>query len=168
MRIRCSLTCCAILLSFAAIPVDAAEPPASGSVGLMASLQSEQIDILVPLWVSPNLSLAPALRIVSVGDSYTDYGIGASLRVYRRSATVSPYVGLRGMALVISPKTGDGWTDFVVGGAFGGDYFFDPQFSVGVEAQLNVSVSADASTRFGNPGGTNINSGMGVFAALYF
>lgn len=168
MRIQCSLICCAILLSLAAIPANAAEPPASGSIGLMASLQSEQIDILVPLWVSPHLSLAPAVRIVSIGDSHTDYGIGASLRAYRRNTTVSPYVGVRGMALVVSPKTGDGWTDIVIGGAFGGDYFFDPQFSIGVEAQLNVSISADASTRFGNPGGTNINSGMGVFAAVYF
>ncbi len=47
-------------------------------------------------------------------------------------------------------------------------YFLAESFSLGVEAQLNVSLSGDGSTRFGNPGGTNINSAMGVFAAVYF
>lgn len=169
MRESCLISAGVVLIAMClAVPAVAAEPPASGSVGLMASLQSEQIDILVPLWVSANISLAPAVRFVSIGDSYSDLGVGASLRLYRRSATVSPYVGFRTMALIISPKTGEGWTDVVFGGAFGGDYFFEQHFSVGVEAQINVSISADQSTRFGNPGGTNINSGMGAFAAVYF
>ncbi len=161
---------CVTLLAMVAltVPGAAAEPPASGSIGLMASLQSDQIDILVPWWWNSKVSFAPMVRFVSIGDSYTDFGIGASLRVYRRSATVSPYVGVRGMALTISPKTGDSWTDYVFGGAFGGDYFVDEHLSLGVEAQINASKSADQSTRFGNPGGTNINSGMGVFAAVYF
>ena len=167
--LKSSTACLIVMISvvFASM-ASAAMPPAAGTIGLMASMQSEQVDILVPCWVSASINLAPSARFVSIGDAYSDYGVGASLRFYRRSENVSPYVGIRSMALFVSPKTGNGWTDFVIGGAFGGDYFLDEHFSVGVEAQLNVTKSAEESTRFGNPGGTNINSAMGVFAAVYF
>lgn len=146
----------------------AAEPPQSGSVGLMATIQTEQLDILVPVWASQAIMVAPAVRIVSVGDAYTDIGLGTAVRFYRRSESVSPYVGVRGMALFVSPIVGNGWTDFVLGGMFGGDYFLSESFSVGVEAQLNVTKSDDGSTRFGNPGGTNLNTAAGVFVSVYF
>ena len=39
---------------------------------------------------------------------------------------------------------------------------------IAVEAQVNVTVSSEDSFRFGNPGGTNINTPTGIFAAFYF
>ena len=41
-------------------------------------------------------------------------------------------------------------------------------FSIGVEGQVNAAISDDASSRFGNPGGTNINTATAVLAAFYF
>lgn len=145
----------------------AGEPPQSG-IGLMASLQDDQVDIIVPAWVSPNIVIAPAVRLVSITNGYSDIGIGGIVRIYKREGIVSPYISARGMALIFSPNRGDGWTDILFGGAIGGDYFLEQHLSIGVEAQVNATVSADTSTRFGNPGGTNINSGMGIFAAMYF
>jgi hypothetical protein len=46
--------------------------------------------------------------------------------------------------------------------------FFDPHFSIGVEAQMNVRSSDNDSSRFGNPGGTNFNTGSAVTANIYF
>lgn len=156
------------LLLLASFSTALASEPPQGAIGLMASVQDDQIDILVPGWVSPNIVIAPAVRFVSVSNGYSDIGIGGILRVYRRESVVSPYIAARGMALIFSPNRGDGWTDVLFGGAIGGDYFIEQQVSIGVEAQINVTLSADESSRFGNPGGTNINSGMGVFAAVYF
>jgi hypothetical protein len=143
------------------------EPPQRG-MGLMAAVQDEQMDIIVPMWVTPNVTLAPAVRLVSVSDGYSDIGLGGIVRFYQRGQVVSPYVGIRGMALIFSPNGADGWTDILAGAAVGGDYFIDQHLSLGVEAQLNATFSSDASTRFGNPGGTNINSAMGAFVAVYF
>lgn len=145
----------------------AGEPPKNG-IGLMASLQDDQVDIIVPGWISPHVVIAPAVRLVSVTNGYSDIGIGGIVRIYKRESVVSPYIAARGMALIFSPNRGDGWTDILFGGAVGGDYFIEEHISIGVEAQVNATLSADSSTRFGNPGGTTINSGMGVFAALYF
>lgn len=166
-RSQLSLVIAIVVVGWTTTPLRASEPP-KGGFGLMASLQSEQLDLTLPYWCSPSIVVAPSVRLVKVGDSYSDVGVGGTLRCYRRRATVSPYFGLRGMALIMSPKNGDGWTDILFGSSFGGDYFFEQHFSVGVEAQLNLTFSADSSTRFGNPGRTNINTAMGAFVAVYF
>lgn len=51
---------------------------------------------------------------------------------------------------------------------YGAEYFFDDQLSLGIEAQLNFSKSADNSGRFGNPGGLNANTATMLFATIYF
>lgn len=50
----------------------------------------------------------------------------------------------------------------------GGDYFLSPQFSLGVEAQFNFTISHENSQRFGNPDGTSFNTATAVNAAFYF
>ncbi len=50
----------------------------------------------------------------------------------------------------------------------GGEYFFSSSFSVGIEAQLNLTFSDKNSVRFANPGGTNLNTGSVIYASIYF
>ena len=141
--------------------------PSSG-IGLAASIQDGQFDIMVPLWLSERVSIAPVVGFVVSQGAGSEVRIGIAPRIYLRKEELSPYVGLRAGALISSPSNGESTTDMIFGGAFGGEYFFSSSFSLGVEAQVNVAHSDDASTRFGNPGNMNLNTGAAVIASIYF
>jgi hypothetical protein len=79
-----------------------------------------------------------------------------------------PYIGLRFGGLLASPEKGDGTFDMILGPLVGGEYFLRNKFSVGVEAQLNISKSDENSYRYNNPDGTNINMATAVMATFYF
>ena len=68
----------------------------------------------------------------------------------------------------LSPKDSKGTTDFLAGITLGGEYFIHPQFSFGIEAQLNATFSDNSSYRFNNPGGTNLNTATAILANIYF
>lgn len=70
------------------------------------------------------------------------------------------------MAIAFWGGCGDGGRDIGIG--VGGEYFLGDKFSVGVEAQLNATHSSKTSSRFGNPGGWNINTASAVLATVYF
>ena len=136
--------------------------------GLTASFQDSQFDIIVPVWISNSIKIAPAVSYISVSDVGSDFSIGVILNSYFRRAKVSPYIGFRAGTLILSPENGDSVGDTILGASFGGEYFIDDYFSFGIEAQVNVSMSDEKSNRFGNPDGTNINTGMAVFGSIYF
>jgi hypothetical protein len=140
----------------------------SGDVGIAASLQDEQIDIILPIWVADNFVLAPALGFVMAEDFGTDLSIAAMGRYYFRKSQVSTYIGPKIGAILFSPETGSGTTDILVGGMLGGEFFLASEFSLGAEVQLNAFFADDASARFGNPGKMTINTGSAVYATLYF
>jgi len=80
-----------------------------------------------------------------------------------------PYLGLKFGALFYFPDGDKKSTlDFMTGVAFGGEYFFNEHFSLGIEAQGNFTISDKSSERFGNPGKTNFNLGTQVSASIYF
>jgi hypothetical protein len=141
--------------------------PSSG-VGLAASIQEGQFDIMVPIWLSERFTIAPAIGIVWAEDAGSDIRIGIAPRYYLRKEALSPYVGLRLGALMNSPSNGSSTTDILIGGAFGGEYFFSEYFSLGVEAQANMVISDSKSARFGNPGKMNLNTAAAVIAGVYF
>jgi len=141
--------------------------PESG-IGLSASYQQSHLDIQVPIWLSPTFTLAPAFGIVKIGEGSSDIQIGIIPRFYTSKEKLSPFIGGRVAALILSPKQGDSVTDYVAGISAGGEYFVDKNFSFGIEAQLNFSISDDNSFRFGNRGETNINTATALFASLYF
>jgi hypothetical protein len=66
------------------------------------------------------------------------------------------------------PGEGDSVTDIIAGLGFGGDFFLDEQFSLGVELQGNFTFSDEGSMRFGNPGGINFNTASQITASIYF
>lgn len=70
--------------------------------------------------------------------------------------------------LLSLPSVGDGTTDFLVGWDFGEEYLFDQHFSLGADAQLNMTKSDDMSARFANPGKWTVNTATAVFATVYF
>jgi hypothetical protein len=155
------------LVLFFSIISFAQQLPESGT-GLSASYQENHFDIQIPIWFSPTFTLAPTLGFIKTGGGGSDFQIGVIPRVYFKKEKLSPFVGGRFAALVYSPKEGDSITDYLIGFSAGGEYFVDKNFSFGIEAQLNLSMSDDNSFRYSNPGETNINTATALFATLYF
>ena len=137
-------------------------------VGLTATVQSSQFDVLLPVWVNNQTVIGPSVSFVSVSDSGSELGVGVFSKFYFNTDTIAPYWGLRGGAVVGIPSEGDTIVDFITGLSVGGDYFIDDKFSLGVEVQGNFTISDDGSTRFGNPGGVNFNTASVITASLYF
>lgn len=169
-KIVTALSCLVVFCSGYSLAF-AQEPVHRAKVGISAAVQSEQLDILIPVWLSERFVIIPSIGFVGVSDSYTDFALGFALRfnAYHHDGKAVPYGGGRVAALQFSPEgPADGATDFVFGPFLGGEYLLDDHFSFGVEAQLNITKSDDNSLRFSNPGGTNINTATAVMATFYF
>ena len=139
------------------------------TLGLSASLQGGQLDILLPIWIGNKVVIAPAFSAVYAEGAGADLGIGFAPRFYFRMEKIAPYVGGRAAAFFSLPTGNVGnTTDWLLGLALGGEYFLDDKFSIGVEAQANFTISDEQSDRFGNPGGLAINTGTAIFASIYF
>src|SRR5436309_198882 len=122
--------------------------PHKGQAGISASLQSLQLDFTIPIWVGEVFVMAPSVGFMNSSDRATDLDLAIALRYYISKQKLSPYVGLRGGALMLIPKGGNTVTDNLFGMFFGGEYFLDSQFSVGGELQLNITISDKSSIRF--------------------
>lgn len=168
------MTRCLLALLFL-VPLTAhAQTEPTPGIGLSASVQAGQFDILIPVWTGPRTAFIPSVGFNFGQDVGLDLRAGIAARFYRRVAEVSPYVGLRGGVLFFSPSQPedgpdlDSTVDFLVGGAFGAEAFLASKFSLGVEGQLNLTLSGEGSARFGNPGNVNVNTGAAVTATVYF
>ena len=142
-------------------------------VGITATVQEGQLGFLVPIWVTEQVSIAPALSVSVASSVGAEYGIGIVPRYYLRREKVSPFVGLRAAAQLFRSDIGGAidsinTTDLLIGGAFGADYFFDQQLAIGVELQGNFTFSDENSLRFNNPGKTNFNTASSIFISIYF
>ena len=147
----------------------------SNSFGISALVQDSQFDILFPILLSESAVLAPAVGFLYASEAGTDISFGLVGRFYLSNRVVKPFLGGRAGVIIFSPASSDdgqaepeSTTDFLIGLLAGGEYFINESFSFGIEAQLNTTVSDKNSSRFGNPGGTNINTGAAVFATVYF
>jgi len=147
------------------------------SFGISALVQDSQFDILFPIFLSESAVLAPAIGLIYASEVGSDISLGLVGRFYLNKKVVRPFLGGRAGAIFFNPASSDGddgasdpesTTDFLIGLLAGGEYFLNESFSFGVEAQLNATISDENSSRFGNPGGTNINTGAAVFATVYF
>ncbi len=136
-------------------------------LGLSASLQSDQFDIMIPIR-SEKFAFVPAIAFASVSDVATDLGFGAAVRFHMSEGKIVPYAGFRVAVFIMNPKNGDSLTDYAYGPNVGGEYFLDDRFSIGIEGQVNITKSDEFSNRFGNPNGTNINTASSIFATFYF
>jgi len=137
--------------------------------GLSAAVSQTQLDILAPVWLGGKNVFGPGIGVINIGGSGTDLHLGIFDRVYLNvEKDIKPYIGARAGVLLLMPKEGDTVTDYIAGIMGGGEYFFSDNFSAGVEAQLNFTISDENSTRFGNPDETNINTASVIFVTVYF
>jgi len=147
----------------------------TNSFGISALVQDSQFDILFPILLSKSAVLAPAVGFLYASGAGTDISFGLVGRFYLSNQIVKPFLGGRAGFILFTPASNDegqaepeSTTDVSVGFLAGGEYFINDSFSFGIEAQLNATISDENSSRFGNPGGTNINTGAAVFATVYF
>ncbi len=138
------------------------------TVGLSASLQGSQIDLLLPIFISKKVSFAPAFGITSIQDGGTEMRVGMATRIFFNKEELAPYLGGKFGIISFSPTDGSNLTDFVVGLSGGGEYYFSQSFSVGIEGQLNLGISDEHSTRFGTYGGKALTTGTAIYATVYF
>jgi len=125
--------------------------------------------IMLPIWVSRAMVLAPLFSLNYQKNSATDFGAGAAMRFYTRMARIAPYFGFSAAALIYSPAGGSGsTTDFVAAALLGAEFFLHYQFSLAVQAQLNGYFPADTSTRWGAAGAIQFATAMVVLANIYF
>lgn len=157
-----------IFLLFIHISLNAQNDNDERTVGLSALIQNSQADILLPIWISNSSIIAPAFGVLYMNNGFTDLALGIVTRFYLKNGVFAPFIGGRGGVLLAMRENADTISDFILGFLGGGEYFFDTHFSMGVEAQLNLSISDKNSSRFGNPDGININTGAAVFATVYF
>lgn len=146
---------------FSTMQVQAQNRPAEGTVGLSASVQGPSTNLLVPIWVSEDLVIAPTFGLFHQENNRTTLTIGVSPRFYRDLGNnFASYIGARGLIQHSSFDIGDDQTNFVLGATGGGEYFLNSHFSFGVEAQLNLGI---------NDSNENIlSTGAAVTASYYF
>ncbi len=156
------------ILCVFAVSAPAQAGPNKGTVGISASVQASQLDILIPIFASPAVVLAPALGFNRSSDAFTDYSIGAIAKFYLRTTKVRPYFSGRFALASLKVEGGTKQTDLIFGPAFGGEYFVDDNFSVAVEAQVNVALTDKGSFRFGNADATIITTASAILATVYF
>lgn len=113
--------------------------PDTGTVGLSASLQSNQTNLKVPIWASENIVIAPVFGLTHQDDNYTSFNIGLNPRFYQSlGSDFATYIGAQGILQHTSVDgAGDDNSDFLIGASGGGEYYLDEHFSLGVEGQLN-------------------------------
>ena len=146
----------------------------STRVGISGTIQGNQYGILVPIFITENFALVPAIEIIYAESVGLDLGIAIAPRYYIKKSKLSPYCGLKLGIIMNEPLSESKETsnstavDLLGGLAFGAEYFLSNNLSFGIELQGNITKSGKNSNRFGNPDGININTGTMLFATIYF
>lgn len=137
--------------------------------GFTASLQTDQLDFLVPIWVSEQMTIAPTVSVVSAKEVGSDITIGVQPKFYTsKPEKAALFIAVKGGVVIGIPDEGDNIYDFIAGAGVGGEYFLDKNFSFGIELQGNFTISDEGSFRFGNPGNVNFNTATAITASIYF
>jgi hypothetical protein len=123
---------------------------------------SPAVEVYVPIRLAPAFRLEPSMGIWTEdedpagGRSDVTFGVGAFF-VKEIAPAADMYAGGRLKLNFASEDNGvdtQSDTDLVLAGAIGGEYYFAPQFSLGLEAQLGLyalgDVSGDVSGFFTN------------------
>ena len=135
--------------------------PEKGTIGLSASFQGNQTNLMVPIWTSDNIVIAPLLGIVHETDSFTTINLGVKPRFYRAMGDdFASYFGFQAVLQNTSPEFGDDVTNFLIGVNGGGEYFLNSHFSMGVEGQLNFLIRDNTDDR--------ISTGAAITGTYYF
>lgn len=137
--------------------------------GVTASIQSNQFEFLLPIWVSETATLSPSVSFIAAQDGGSDLSLGVSPKFYLSEPVEAvPFISVRGGAIIGFPNSGDAIVDFLVGVGGGAEYFFNQNLSIGIELQGNLAISDEGSLRFGNPGNVNFNTATSLTASIFF
>jgi hypothetical protein len=132
---------------------------------------SPAVEVYVPIAIAPQFRLEPSLGIwtndedAGLESKDVTLGLGAFF-VKQVAPPADMYAGARlklNFASVDNGVVSDSDTDFVLAAALGGEYYFVPQLSLGLEAQLGLYQRGDVS---GNDSGFFTN-GL-AFLRFYF
>jgi len=157
-----------------ALPAAAQQTQTRTNIGLGVSLNldlnSPTVEVYAPIGVGPNLRVEPSLGIRTVdGDGFSESDLTLGVGVFALKGTATDFNMYFGGRLKLNfasednGVTDDSGVDLSLAGALGGEYFFMPKFSLGLEGQLGFysasEVSGDASGFF--------TGGLG-FLRMYF
>lgn len=141
--------------------VFAQNKPADSNFGLTASLQGNQTNLQVPIWLNDNVTIAPVFGVNYQQDNFTSINLGVAPRFYQdMGSDFATYLGARGVLQRTSPEIGPEDSDFLLGATGGGEYFLGNHFSLGVEAQLNFLINDN--------GGDRLSTAAAVMGTYYF
>jgi len=158
-----------VLIALLPILMFAQSEKESPSMGLTAAVQQSTFDIQVPIWVSSGTIIAPTFGTRYKQDigSELDFGLGA--RFFMNAAAARPFIGARAGIFHTSYTSTDHSTmDYIFGTGYGVEYFFNPNFSLGIEGQLNFVFLDLDSPSFIERETFNINTAAVLFASIYF
>ncbi|MEL7834447.1 hypothetical protein [Fodinibius sp. Rm-B-1B1-1] len=135
--------------------------PTQSTFGLTASIQGNQTNLQVPIWLNDNVTIAPVFGINHQQNNFTSINLGVAPRFYQDvGSDFATYLGARGIIQRTSPEVGAEDSDFLLGATGGGEYFLGEHFSLGVEVQLNFLINDNGNDRFG--------TGAAVMGTYYF
>jgi hypothetical protein len=133
--------------------------PGEGTLGITASVQSGQTNLLFPYRISDQVAIAPLIGFQSVEDGLTRLQVGIKPQFFRVTGSdFVTYLGGLGMIRIDSPNVGDNDSSFILGFNGGGEYYLSSHFSLGVEGLVNIVLDNRNS----------IGTGAAVNATFYF
>jgi hypothetical protein len=151
-----------LFLIFISLPfqdVHSQNVPGEGTLGITASVQSGQTNLLFPYRVTDRVAIAPMIGFRSVENGLTTLQVGIKPQFFREIGNdFATYLGGLGMIRIDSPNVGDNDSSFVLGFNGGGEYYLSSHFSLGVEGLVNIVLDNQNS----------ISTGAAVNATFYF
>jgi hypothetical protein len=148
-----------ILITLPLKEVQSQNVPGEGTLGITASVQSGQTNLLFPYRISDQVAIAPMIGFRSVENGLTTLQVGIKPQFFRAiGSDFATYIGGLGLIRIDSPNVGDNDSSFVVGFNGGGEYYLSSNFSLGVEGLVNIVLDNQNS----------IATGAAVNATFYF
>lgn len=151
------------LVIFASLNSVYAQGEITRKFGLTGFFQGGQTTILVPLWLGDRLTVAPGFSLLWVEGGTTNIGWQVTPRLYFSMNRIAPYISGTVGVILNMPNGGGDTTSLILGVGFGGEYFINPKFSMGVEARLNGAV-----TDISGANNLSITTATAVHANVYF
>lgn len=152
-----------LLISFLVFTItksaEAQNVPGEGTLGVRASIQASQTDLLFPYRISNDVAIAPLIGFQSVENGLTTLRVGIKPQFFRTIGNdFATYLGGLAVIRLDSPNVGDNNTSFILGFNGGGEYYLSSRFSLGVEGLVNIILDNNNA----------IGTGAAVAATYYF
>lgn len=141
-----------------------------GTRGMATVAGQGQGQIYLPMWTSGKTAVIPSAGLRTLTNGWTEITVGIGARLYRPQIDkLYPYAGLFvGTTASVYSWAEEFYFDFTGGVRLGGEYFLAPQFSVGIESQLNMDIMADSNLWARPQDGISVRLVSTAYLTLYF